>query len=271
MRTALNSHWPEYLMEMAEITLLLFALFLVNLFVEHPSSPIRQLIADLVLRRAVRAVLMGLVAISIVYSPLGQQSGAHLNPSITLTYFRLQKVRSWDALFYIVAQFLGGGVGVLLAALLLRGAASVAPIRYAATFPGSAGPAIAFAAECLIAFVLMSTVLWVSNTRSIARYTGICAGTLVATFILLESPLSGASLNPARSLASALAAQLWTALWIYFLAPPLGMLLAAQVYLWVRGDKSVICAKLHHHNDKRCIFQCGYHNHAAVSGEPERL
>jgi aquaporin Z len=73
----------------------------------------------------------------------------------------------------------------------------------------------------------------------------------------LESPLSGMSMNPARTFGSAFPAQLWTALWIYFTAPPLGMLLAAEVYLWQKGAQSVFCAKLHHQNPKRCIF-CGY-------------
>ena len=66
------------------------------------------------------------------------------------------------------------------------------------------------------------------------------------------------SMNPARTFSSALAAQLWTSLWIYFTAPPLGMLAAAELYRRHYGVHAVICAKLHHHNDKRCIFRCGY-------------
>jgi len=66
------------------------------------------------------------------------------------------------------------------------------------------------------------------------------------------------SMNPARTLASALRAQIWTALWIYFLAPPLGMLVAAELYVRQHGLPRVFCAKLHHHNTKRCIFQCNW-------------
>ncbi len=65
-------------------------------------------------------------------------------------------------------------------------------------------------------------------------------------------------MNPERTFASALPAQLWTALWIYFAAPPLGMLLAAEGYLRLQAAPRVFCAKLNHHNDKRCIFHCGY-------------
>jgi len=258
LRRALRAHWPEYLMEAALLALLLLALCVINAAVEYPASPIRQALADPALRRLVRGLAIGLVAIALVYSPWGQQSGAHLNPAITLTFFRLRKVWPWDALCYILAQFLGAGAGALVATLALRGALMGAPTSYAATAPGMSGPLVAFVAECLIAFLSMLVVLLVSNTRALARSTGLFSGALIATYILLESPLSGASLNPARSFAAALLAQLWPALWVYFLAPPLGMLSAAQVYLWIRGDQGVICAKLHHQNDKRCIFRCGY-------------
>jgi aquaporin Z len=117
---------------------------------------------------------------------------------------------------------------------------------------------LAFLAELLISFVLMTVVLTVSNTQRLARFTGLFAGALVATYISLEAPLSGMSMNPARTFSSALSAHLWTALWIYFTAPPLGMLLAAQVRLWTRGQHGIHCAKLHHQNDKRCIF-CEFH------------
>jgi aquaporin Z len=76
----------------------------------------------------------------------------------------------------------------------------------------------------------------------------------VALFISLEGPLSGMSMNPARTLGSALFAWDWTALWIYFLAPPAGMLAAAELYVRQRGRGAVFCAKLHHQNAKRCIF-----------------
>jgi aquaporin Z len=121
------------------------------------------------------------------------------------------------------------------------------------------GVGVAFVAEMSIAFILMSMILRVTNTPRLARYTGLFAGALVATYISLEAPLSGMSMNPARTFASALPAQVWTALWLYFTAPPLGMLLAAEVYVRQAGHHPVRCAKLHHQNVKRCIFtQCGY-------------
>jgi aquaporin Z len=104
----------------------------------------------------------------------------------------------------------------------------------------------------------MSVVLRVANTARLAPYTPLFVGGLVATYITLEAPVSGMSMNPARSLASAVPAGAWEALWIYFVAPPIGMLLAAELYVRRRGLAAVFCAKLHHDNARRCIFRCRY-------------
>ena len=230
---------------------------LFGVLLEHPASPVRQSITNPLLRRILMGIAMGLTAITVIYSPWGKQSGAHLNPSVTLTFFRLGKVEPWDAFFYVIAQFVGGVAGVLVAATVIGQLLAHPSVRYVATVPGSKTP-VAFLAEVLISFILMSVILVVSNRRHLARYTGLFAGMLVATYITLEAPISGMSLNPARTFGSAFSSQIWTALWIYFLAPPLGMLLASEAYLKLKGARQVLCAKLHHDNDKRCIFRCNY-------------
>lgn len=111
-------------------------------------------------------------------------------------------------------------------------------------------------AEFVMAIGIMSVVLRVSNDPRISRYLGACASVLVATYITFEAPISGMSMNPARSFGSAFPSGIWTHFWIYLTAPVLGMLTASQLYLWRKGHLSVKCAKLHHDNDKRCIF-CG--------------
>jgi aquaporin Z len=206
---------------------------------------------------------MGLTAISIVYSPWGKQSGAHLNPVVTLIFFRLGKVKPWDAFFYILFQFFGGFIGLWLAGGILKGAIADPSVNYIVTAPGTGGVGVAFLAELIISFGMMLMVLFVSNSPSRGRYTGLFAGVLIATYITLEAPLSGMSMNPARSLASAISAQHWTALWVYFTAPLVGMLLASEVYVRWKGRGAVRCAKLHHANNKRCIFRCGYRRQEA--------
>ncbi len=268
MLEGLRSHWPEYLMEAAELGLFMIAACVVVALLEHPASPVRQAIAEPLARRALIGLAMGLTAIAIVVSPLGQRSGAHFNPAVTLTFFRLGRIAPWDAAFYILAQFGGAVVGVTLAMVLLGQPVVADPsVAYLATVPGPQGSGIAFAAEATISFGLMLTVLFVSNVRRLNRYTAWFAGALVALFIAVEAPLSGMSMNPARSFGSALPAQVWMTLWIYFTAPPLGMLLAAEVYLRSKGHGAVLCCKLHHDNDKRCIFRCRYGEHG-TGGQP---
>jgi aquaporin Z len=256
MRRALRQHWPEYLLEAAELALLMVAAGTFTTFLEWPGSPARQAIADPFLRRTLIGLAMGLTAIGLIFSPLGKRSGAHMNPAVTLTFLRLGKIRPWDALFYIVAQFAGGAAGIALAAWLMHDGFALPPVNHLATVPGPSGAGVAFVAEFVISFVLMLTVLTVSNTPKLARWTGVFAGALVASYITFEAPLSGMSMNPARTLGSAVVAWLWTGLWVYFTAPVLAMLLAAEVH--VRSRRAVYCAKLHHHNGARCIFNCEF-------------
>jgi len=258
MSNALKKHWPEYLMEAAELGLFMFSACAFTILLYHPSSPIAQTIRDGVLRRLLMGTAMGSTAIALVFSPLGQRSGAHFNPSVTWTFFRLGKIDACDAAFYTLFQFAGGIAGVMLASLTFHTLVAHKSVNYAATLPGSGGPLVALLAEIIISFILMSVVLTVSNTKRLARWTGIFAGALIATYITIESPISGMSMNPARTFSSAVGAQVWMSLWIYFVAPPVGMLLAAEVYQRLNIGGAVACAKLHHHNNHRCIFRCNF-------------
>lgn len=253
---SLRLHWPEYLMEGGESAAYLFSACVFATVLWHPASPIQRYVPGDVVRRMLMGLAMGATMMAIVVSPWGKQSGAHFNPAVTVTFFRLGKVTPWDALFYCISQLNGALVGVALASLLLRGAPSHHAVRYAATLPGIYGDRIAFIAELLISFLLMSAILFTSNHQALAPYTHYLAAILAAVYIAFESPLSGMSTNPARTLGPALCGRYWHALWVYFVAPPLGMLVAAEAFLWVGKSEQPHCAKIHHHNDKRCIF-CG--------------
>ncbi len=133
------------------------------------------MIADPFVRRNLVGLVMGLTAIGLVFSPLGKRSGAHMNPAVTLTFFRLGKMRAWDAFFYIVAQFLGSVIGILIVGFFLGRALAYPPVNYVVPAPGAAGDLAAFVAEFVIAFFLMLVVLFVSNTPGLARWTGVFA------------------------------------------------------------------------------------------------
>ncbi len=258
MIARLKANRIEYLLEAAELAIFMLLACTFGALLGHPASPLSQAIPNEIGRRVLMGLAMGSTAVAIIYSPWGKRSGAHFNPAVTFTFWRLGRIAGADAVGYIVAQFCGAAAGVTLAALLLRGLLAHPSIRYVATLPGPRGAGVAFAAETIISFLQMSMVLHVSNRREIARYTGLFAGGLVATWITFEAPLSGMSMNPARSFGSALPAEALRTLWLYFTAPPLGMLLAAELYLRLRGAHAVLCAKLHHDNPMRCIFNCRY-------------
>jgi aquaporin Z len=253
---AMRKHLPEYLMEGWGLCLFMISACAFGTLLAHPASPVRHTIPDPVLRRLLMGTAMGLTAILNIYSPWGKRSGAHINPATTLTFFRLGKVKGIDFIFYALAHFIGGALGVLISASVMGKFLSHTSVNYVATLPGAYGKFTAFIAEIIITFILISMVLRVSNSEKFGKFTGLFVGLLVAAYITIEDPFSGMSMNPARSLASAIFAGTWSTLWVYFLAPPIGMLLAAEVYLRFDGKPNTGCAKLYHQNNYRCMF-CG--------------
>jgi aquaporin Z len=251
---SLRHHWPEYAMEMAELGSYLFVACVFATLLQHPASVLREFVSSSLARRALMGLAMGASVIAIVTSPWGKRSGGHFNPAITLTFYRLGKVEFWDTWFYVIAQFLGAMSGVALAKYVLRGALAHDAVRYAVTVPGMYGSSVACVAELTISFFLMITVLFATNQKRLAPYTAYFVGILIATYFTFEAPLSGMSTNPARTFGSAVHANYWHALWIYFIAPSMGMLAAGELFLRVRAGAAPYCAKLHHANRERCIF-----------------
>jgi aquaporin Z len=259
-------HWPEYFIEAAGLGTFMVSAATFATLIHHPALPVREAVPGPLARRMLMGVAMGLTAICLIYSPWGQRSGAHLNPSVTLTFLRLGKVTRRDAAFYIGAQFVGGFVGIALAAQLLSSWIADPSINYVATQPGPGGVMPAFLGELVISFILMTVVLTLSGRPRLAPFTGLAAGLLVTTFITFEDPWSGMSMNPARTLGPSVLSGMATGLWLYFVAPPLGMLCAATLVIRLRGRLAIHCAKMHHGNAP-CIF-CGEATGSASAADP---
>jgi aquaporin Z len=227
--------------------------------IDYPGSPVRQAIDEPLMRRCLMGIAMGVTASLLIYSPMGKLSGAHMNPAVSVTFFRLNKISLLDTLFYILFQCAGGILSVMLMEKIIGEPFTDRAVNYVQTLPGESGPWAAFAVEILIAFVMMTVVLVMSNHPLYSKYTGIFCGILVAIYVVISGPISGFSMNPARTLASAVPAMNFTALWIYMIAPFSGMLLAAELYTFRSGRTQ--CAKLYHSPSYLCIFKCGYCKH----------
>ena len=147
MRRAITLHWPEYLCEAAGLGLFMVSACAAGLVLYHPASPVSAAIRGDLARRALMGLAMGLTAIGLVYSPWGRRSGAHLNPAVTLSFWRLDKVAGWDATFYAIAQVAGGAAGILIAGVASGGLVADPALNYLPTLPGTPGVTVAFVAE----------------------------------------------------------------------------------------------------------------------------
>jgi hypothetical protein len=130
MLRVLKKHWPEYLMEGAELALFMISASLSTILLYHPTSPAVRAIPSEFFRRVLTGLAMGLTLATIVYSPWGKRSGAHMNPAFTLTFFRLGKVAAWDAFFYVAAQFAGGVLGILAAVAVAASSMAHPSVNY---------------------------------------------------------------------------------------------------------------------------------------------
>jgi aquaporin Z len=253
---AVSTHWREYLMEATEIGVLMLSTCICGTLIYADESPIKSL----GLAQELKSVLMGTAIATttflIIRSPFGRRSGAHFNPAVTLTFFWLKRVHRWDAVCYIAVQFVGAFAGVLVAKQILGAPLSGPSVRYLVTLPGNYGNPIAFIGEFLLSGILMSTVLYASNHRTFARFTPTFVALLTISYFVLSPSISGFSVNPARTFASAVFAGVWQGIWIYFAAPCLGMLTAAAIYVRQIGLDHVFCAKVFHDMRSTCPFPC---------------
>lgn len=241
-------------MEAAQSGVLLFCIGL--------SAVLSYSVAALQLPQAARPFAMGagvsVATVSLIRSRFGRRTGAHLNPAVTLAYGYLRRVHRWDAAFYVASQFLGAVSGMWLARSVLGDRLAHPPVCYAVTTPGSEGEVIAFLAEWSLSALLMSIVLFTANHKILFRYAPFAVGVLTIFYYGFCASLSGFSVNPARSFASAVFAWIWRGLWIYFVAPVGGAICAAALYARLLGSDHVYCAKVFHDTRSTCPFRCSF-------------
>lgn len=259
MVESLKRNWRIYSMEAACLGIFMASASFFGTLLEYPDSIVHQVLPNGFFRLCLMGVAMGLTALAINYSPMGRLSGAHMNPALTFIFFWLGKIKRNDAIFYSIFQCVGGIGAVTLMSLLIGNPFHDSHVNYVITEPGKLGVGAAFIIEVFIAFCMMTMVLTTSNHPKLKNYTGAIAGFFVMCFVILSGPISGFSMNPARTLASAVPSGMYPSFWIYMTAPFIGFGIAAFIYKSLHGK--VMCAKMHHSDHYRCIFNCGYCKH----------
>jgi aquaporin Z len=191
------------------------------------GTPMEMLIPNEGARRLLTGFLFGLVGAIITVSPVGRISGAHLNPAVTLAFLAEGKLARRDAVGYVVAQLLGGLVSI---APLRAWGPMGRSVRYGATIP-LRGMSVGWPllGEVGVTCALVALIFVMASHRRTRRFTPWSIAPLFGLMVWLEAPLSGTSANPARSLGPAILAGDVSDLWLYFVGPAAGALLAVAL------------------------------------------
>jgi aquaporin Z len=237
MKASFKKNWKHYMQEALGLAIFMISACFFGAMLFSGKSSWHQVIPNGLLKNILIGIAMGATALFIFYSPWTSPSGSQINPAVTLTFLRLDKMCRYDAMFFIIFQIIGGTVAVYIMQLLMGNILTDAPVNSSATVPGKFGILGAAITELLIAFITMSMVLFTSNNNKLEKFTRIFAACLVCAWVIVAAPMSGFGMNPARSFASALPSGVWTAFWIYLIIPLAGMLLAAEFYLFVERNK----------------------------------
>ena len=220
----------KYVDEARGLGLFMISAAFFDALLQYPGLPLRHLIASAFLRRFLVGLAMGLTALYIFTSKFGKQSGAYINPAVTLVRYRLGDIKLVDAIGYTIFQLIGGSLGVYLVVLIFPLWMKHADVNYIITVPGKAGIIVAFILEFLISFLLIAVVLFMGIQKKWDQYTPYVVSAMITLFITFEAPYSGMSMNPARTFASAIVAGEWNSFWLYCIAPVMGMLAGQYCY-----------------------------------------
>lgn len=231
MLSTLIKNYSLYLMEAAGLAFFMISACFFGGLLWSDHSPLNYRIASNNIKFGIMGVMMGFTALGIFYSPFTNKSGAQINPAVTLTFFRLGRMKTWDTIFYILFQFIGGTLAVYIMKTLMGNLLTDPRVNYIVTIPAKYGIVTATLMEFSTAFVMMTMVLITSAHQVLRNYTRIIAACLVCVYVMIAGPVSGFGMNPARTFASALPSNTWTGIWMYLTIPVAGMLSAAELFL----------------------------------------
>ena len=195
------------------------------------GSIVAKLIPSTALRRLLTGFLFGCTGCAITLSPVGKISGAHINPALSIAFWLRGKMNNQALAGYIISQLLGAVVGCL--PLLLWGKQGKS-VHYGNTMPGNNGLSAAFLGEIVTTACLVLVVFVFVGNRKLRNYTPYTMPFLYCIMVWAEAALSGCSTNPARSLGPAVISGIYTAYWLYILAPITGAFVMFGIFRWLR-------------------------------------
>ena len=243
--------WRLFLSEVIGTAALIFAGLSLVIWMWGEGTPMARLVPNELVRSAITGFLFGCVGGGIALSRVGSESGAHINPAVTMGFWMMRKLDARAAAGYIVAQLLGAGLGALP---LLAWGAMGRSIAFGATIPGRGyATSTVLMGEVVTTFGLVTTLCIFLGFRHLRPFTPFTMPLLYGVMVPLESHLSGTSTNPARSFGPSLISGQWDGWWIFWAGPMVGMLIAIVVCSSIA--RRIEVAKLYHfESDRRRLF-----------------
>jgi aquaporin Z len=239
--------WQVFVSELVGTAVLVLVGLSLVIFMFGDGSPVEGVLPDEGWRRLITGFLFGTTGALIALSPVGVRSGAHINPVVTLAFRLMGKLDLRTTLGYVVAQLSGAILG---AVPLLAWGAMGRSVAFGATLPGE-GYAIetVLLGEVITTFAMVTGLCLLLGFRQTRRFTPAMFPFLYAVMVYAESPISGTSTNPARSLGPAIVSGQWHGWWIYWVGPLIGSIAACLVCSFLA--KRITVAKLYHFDSDR--------------------
>jgi len=248
---AMRIPWQVLVSEFIGTALLLLIGLSLVIFMFGAGSPAAELLPDIGVRRLITGFLFGGLGGLIAISPIGRESGAHINPIATFGFWMMRKISGSVAIGYVVAQLLGAVAGCL--PLLLWGDLGKS-VLFGATVPGEG-----YSLETVVLGEIITTFLMITGLcvflgfRKLRPFTPALFPFLYSIMVYFEAAISGTSTNPARSFVPAVVAGVWEGWWIFWVGPFIGGLLAILACSFLA--KRIEVAKLYYfESDRRRIF-----------------
>ena len=244
--------WQTFVSECVGTALLVFVGLTIVILMFGTGSPGAQIIPNEEVRRLITGFLFGTTGALIALSPVGTESGAHINPVVTVAFWMFGKLRSRTALGYVLAQLAGAAIGSV--PLLFWGSMGRS-IAFGATLPGEGYTTLTvLMGEVITTFGLIAGLCIFLGFRRLRPFTPALFPFLYAFMVCVESPISGTSTNPARSLGPAIISGQWEGWWIYWIGPLIGMLVGVFVFSFLA--KRIEVAKVYRfESDRRRLFR----------------